>query len=267
VHHHALDGLLVNGVNSQADGPRVRRIIGLRAENNGRQGCSIVGGDGYSFEKCRFNRTGRAQIVSSPGAGLDIEAEGEKKNRNFRFTDCEFSDNFGCGMVADTGDSEGAVFVRCTFVGTTNWSAWPCKPRFSFRACTFVGPLVRAFGDADPARAAQFFDCTLTDDPALSPTGQIYGGENPDRPLADLSDARNMLFRRCSFLARHAAVLPWSIGAIYADCRMEQKSPKVSFPRGTYLGRTVIDGNARLADSKIVGEVILNGTRIPAAEI
>ena len=266
-HHHALDGLVVNGVNrAPGERPVQRRIIGLRAEHNGRQGCSIVGGHGYSFERCRFNRTGRAQVMSNPGAGLDIEAEGEKKNRDLSFADCEFSDNAGCGMVADTGDSEGASFVRCTFVGTTNWAAWPCKPRFSFRACTFVGPLVRAFGDDDPARAAQFFDCTMTDDPALSPTGQVYGGANPDRPLADLSDARNMLFRRCAFLATHAAVLPWSTGAIYADCRMEQSSPKFSFPRGTYLGRTIINGNVNLAYSKIVGEVILNGTRLAAGK-
>ena len=266
-HHHALDGFIINGANAEAGARPLRRIIDLLAENNGRQGCSIVGGHGYRFERCRFNRTGRGQLMSNPGAGLDIEAEGTKKNRDLSFTDCEFSDNAGCGMVADTGDSEGASFVQCTFVGTTNWAAWPCKPHFSFRACTFVGPLVRAFGDDNPARAAQFLDCTLTDDPALSPTGQVYGGVNSDRPLADLSDARNMLFRRCSFLAQHGAVLPWSYGAIYADCRMEQKSAKMSFPRGTYLGRTIINGNANLADSRILGEVIINGTRLPAAKI
>jgi hypothetical protein len=260
-HHHAQDGFYIDGLD--ADSPeRPRRLIsGLRSEYNGRQGCSIVGGRGYVFEKCRFSHTGRAGLASMPGGGVDIEAEGGKINRDFSFIDCVFADNVGCGLVADTGDSEGARFLRCTFVGTTSWSVWPAKPRFRFDSCTFAGAMVRAHGDEDPTRATQFFDCTLTDDPALSPTGQIYGGTNSDRPLADLSDSRNTMFSRCTFLARHDMVLPWSVHAIYADCRMEQRPDRSSYPRGTYLGRTVIEGRTNLSGSHIRGEVLLNGRR------
>jgi hypothetical protein len=266
-HHHAQDGLIIDGVDEDAAGAAPRRIVGLRSEYNSRQGCSIVGGRNYRFERCRFNHTGQVEVTSAPGAGVDIEAEAGKKNRGLSFADCEFSNNAGCGMVADTGDSEGAEFIGCTFVGTTSWSAWPCKPQFRFRNCTFAGALVRAFGDDDPARAAQFVDCTLTDDPTLSPTGELYGGSNSDRPLADLSDARNVLFSRCSFLATHKAVLPWSTGAIYADCRMEQSTQTISFSRGTFTGANVINGRANLTGSRIVGDVILNGERLPRGTV
>lgn len=267
IHHHAQDGVCIDGIDGELSQRPQRRIANLRSEHNGRQGCSVVGGRGYVFESCRFSHTGRAGLASMPGAGVDIEAEGGKVNRDLSFIDCTFSDNVGCGMVADTGDSEGARFLRCSFIGTTSWSVWPAKPHFRFDRCTFAGAMAQVHGDDDPDRAAQFFDCTLTDDPALSPTGRLYGGTNTDRPLADLSAARNMLFSRCTFLARHDAVLPWSVEAIYADCRMEQRSSTYAFPRGTYLGKSVIDGQVNISGSMIRGEVVINGRRYAGVRV
>lgn len=262
-HHHGQDGVLIDGV-GELPHRAERRLVELRCEHNGRQGCSIVGGQSYAFERCRFAHTGRAGLASAPGAGVDIEAEAGKTVRDLAFTDCEFVDNVGSGLVADSGPSERATFRRCTFVGTTNWSAWPNKPYFAFHDCRFTGALCRAYGDVDHARAAQFHDCLFIDDPALSPTGRVYAGENPDGPLADLSDARNVRFSRCRFLARTGA-LPWSVAAIYADCRMEQSSSNPGYPRGTYTGRNVINGHVDLYGSVISGELILNGRRISGA--
>jgi hypothetical protein len=169
----------------------------------------------------------------------------------------------GVGMVADTGDSEGASFTGCTFIGTTNWSAWPNKPRFRFSRCTFVGAIVHAFGDPQPERAAQFHDCTFRDDPALSPTGRVYGGTNRDRPIADLPSNPNVLFNRCKFLLTHDAVLPWSTRVIYADCIFTQKPERWSFPRGIFVGRNTIRGKANLSGSTVRGELIHNGRVIP----
>jgi hypothetical protein len=261
-HHHGQDGIYIDGLHGP--GSQRRLISNVRSEFNGRQGCSIVGGRGYVFENCKFNHTGRANVASAPGAGVDIEAEGGKVNRDFLFNNCEFSDNFGCGMVADSGDSEGATFNNCTFVGTTAWSAWPRKPRFRFNNCNFIGAIVQAYGDPNPARAAQFHGCTFRDDPRLSPNGKIALGDKPTGPIADMSDTRNVLFNRCNFLLTHNAVLPWSINVIYRDCRMEQRSKGQAYPRGTFLGRTVINANVDLYNSKFVGEVILNGRRIGA---
>lgn len=259
-HDHALDGLIL-------DGPDARSALGtferVRCDRNGRQGCSIVGGRGYRFTDCKFSRSGKGPIASPPGAGVDIEAEGGKRVRDLSFTRCEFSDNSGAGLVADSGDSEGATFTDCRFVGTTNWAAWPNKPRFRFNRCTFVGPIVHAFGDADPARAAQFHDCRFRDDPALSPTGQVYGGENPDRPIADLPSNRNVLFNRCRFALTHRAVLPWTTSLVtFADCFMSQRSKVISFPRGTFVGRNVINGPVTLYSARIKGVLIVNGKRL-----
>jgi Right handed beta helix region len=265
-HHHAFDGLYIDGLDPASAPQASRRIVGVRAEYNGRQGCSVVGGRGYSFENCTFAHTGRAGIVSMPGAGLDLEAEGGKTIRQISFANCRFTDNAGCGMVADTGDTADVRFAGCTFIGTTNWSAWPNKPFMKFQSCTFAGALCRAWGDPNPARAAHFIGCTFTDDPRLSPTGRLYGGENPDRPLADLSDAKNMLFQRCRFLATHSATLPWSYGAIFQDCQMQQSSPKAAFPRGKYLGTTTINGRVDLAGSTVVGAVVINGERRAAMQ-
>ncbi len=254
-HHHALDGLVIDGVDS-ATGVE-RRIINVRSEYNGRQGCSIVGGHGYAFEGCRFNHTGKSKIASSPGAGVDVEAENGKRVRKLSFVNCEFVNNNGPGMVADTGDSADARFESCRFVGTSDWAIWPRKPRFRFFKSSFVGAICNTFGSPDPADATQFHDCEFRDDPRLSPTGAVYGRGT----IADLSNHANVLFNRCRFLLTHSAVLPWSLAVIYQDCTMEQKSKEEAYPRGLYRGRNTIKGNVDLYGSKIVGELEVNGKR------
>jgi hypothetical protein len=125
-HHHGQDGVMVDGDDKRRARSRFEDVV---CEYNGRQGMSLIGGRGYDFLRCKFNHTGRSKVASAPVAGFDIEAEGGKVNRDMTFTDCEFSNNVGCGMVADSNDSEGATFTRCKFIGTTNWSAWPCPCR------------------------------------------------------------------------------------------------------------------------------------------
>ena len=266
-HHHAQDGIQIDGVDRSRGSTAASILEDVRCEYNARQGVSLVGGRGYSFSRCKFNHTGKAGLASAPGAGVDIEAEQGKKVRDISFSNCEFSNNTGAGLVADSGDSEGASFTGCTFVGTTNWSAWPNKLRFRFAGCTFVGAMVHAIGDPRPERATQFHDCTFRDDPALSPTGEIYGGENTSRPIADLPGNENVLFHRCKFLLTHRSVLPWSVNVIYSDCTLSQRAPAESYPRGTYIGRNTITGRGNIYGSNIVGELIHNGTRIPRGRI
>ena len=260
-HHHPQDGLSLNGID--ADTPMaMRSLTEVVADANGRQGCSLVGGRGYRFSRCSFTRTGRGKVSSAPGAGGDIEAEGGKHIRDVGFADCRFIDNAGCGMVADTGDSDGARFTRCTFIDTISWSVRVNKPHFRFEDCRFVGALVHAYGDQNPARAAQFVGCTFDDDPALSPTHKVYGGTNGDHPLADLSDSRNMLFDRCRFSALHGWVPPWSTGAIYRDCMMVQGMKTFGFPCGRYIGQNSIVGKVDLYGSTIGGTMRVNGTPV-----
>lgn len=265
--HHALDGILIDGLDrDRATGAR-SLLQDVECDGNGRQGVSLVGGRGYDFERCRFVRTGKAGIASAPSAGVDIEAEQNKRVRDISFRQCTFADNAGCGLVADSGDSAQLSFSDCTFIGTTNWAVWPKKPSVRFTRCSFVGPIVHPFGDVDPARATQFVDCTFRDDPALSPTGEIYGGENTDRPIADLPGNRNVLFRNCRFLLTHRAVLPWSVDVTYQDCVLQQRSTTASYPRGTYTGRNLIDGRVTISGSLIAGELVLNGRVYPRGRV
>lgn len=95
-HHHGQDGLCLDSLPDRSLGTLLENVV---SEYNGRQGCSIVGGAIYTFVNCKFNHTGRARLFSSPGAGVDIEAE-VRPVRNVSFTGCEFSNNRGVGMVA-----------------------------------------------------------------------------------------------------------------------------------------------------------------------
>lgn len=264
-HHHGQDGLvLFTEILSESSPAVPMRVENFRAEYNGRQGISLTGGKGVVIHNCKLSRTGRNGVVASnPGAGLDIEAE-LSLVRDVTVTDCEFVDNHGQGMVADTGNSEGIVFRNCTFVGTTNYAAWPNKPRIRFYDCTFVGAVVRCFEDpAGTDKATQFVNCRFTDDPALSPTGEVGGWR------IDLGGSGGgTLFDRCSFIYRHTMQLPYSPPTVrYRDCTMVQRSSDASYPFGRYMGTTRITappgvvhfGGAPEPPAKI----ILNGTVVP----
>jgi hypothetical protein len=261
-HHHAQDGAMIDGAGGRSARSRVSRFV---SRYNGRQGLSIVGGRGYDFEDCEFSHTGRSALLSPPGAGVDIEAE-TKPIRDLTFTRCQFIDNSGVGMVADSGDSAGARFTDCTFVGTTSWSAWPLKPHFRFTGCTFVGAVVHPFADeADPSRATQFVGCRFTDDPALSPTRKVFDGVEGSQggSIVNMSESKNVVFDRCTFDLVGKAVLPWGWHATYKDCTMTQRSGEPAMTKGKFLGRTTINGPVDLYGSMVVGTLILNGRPVP----
>ena len=259
-HHHGLDGAMFLGDPARSGRGTATRLI---SRYNGRQGASVTAGHGYDFADCEFSHTARSVIKSAPGAGVDIEAE-SGPIRDLSFTRCQFVDNGGCGLVADSGDSQGARFRDCHFVGTTNWSAWPNKPGFRFAGCTFVGGVVHPFPDSDPARAAHFVDCTFTDDPKLSPTGKVFVGPGP---IVNMAKSDNVLFDHCDFRAVAEGQLPWGWKAVYRDCTMSQRSPKSAIPKGRFQGRTTINGPVDLNGSLVEGTLIVNGRQLPHGNI
>ena len=255
-HHHGLDGAMFLGDPDRQGRGTITRLV---SRYNGRQGASVTAGHGYDFSDCEFSHTARSAIKSPPAAGVDIEAE-SGPIRDLSFTRCQFVDNGGCGLVADSGDSQSARFRDCRFVGTTNWSAWPNKPGFRFSGFTFVGAVVHPFPDADPARAAHFVGCTFTDDPKLSPTGEVFLGPGP---IVNLAKSDHVLFDHCTFRAVAKGQLPWSWKAIYRDCTMTQRSGKSATPKGRFLGRTAISGPVDLNGSLVEGTLIVNGRQMP----
>lgn len=259
-HHHAADGVIMKPTADRSGSTVATDIV---SEYNGRQGCSITGGRNFLFQRCKFQHTGRSTIHHAPGEGVDIEAE--IPIRNVAFEDCLFSDNMGFGMGAAPNDSNGISFTRCSFVGTTNWSVGPNCPGIRFRSCIIVGTMGYVHGDADPALAPQFFDCTFTDDPALSPTHQVFLAPAGSKTIALVKNRQNVRFERCRFRLVADGTLPQTgPNVIYENCEMNQRSPQPSTPRGIYLGTSIISGNARLEGSTIRGKVTLNGRLLPA---
>jgi hypothetical protein len=255
-HHHGQDGIEIFGDDKRTARSRFEGIV---SDSNGRQGLSLIGGRGYDFERCKFSRSGRSVVTSAPGAGVDLEAEGGKIIRDLTFTDCEFVDNAGCGLLADSGDIEGVTFTRCKFVGTTSWAAWPKKPRFLFRASTFVGAVVHPFASKNPRLATRFEGCRFTDDPNLSPTKRVYLGSGP---IVNMAVSDNVFFSKCVFNLVKEGVLPWGWRATYSDCTLSQVSKAVAYPKGRYLGRNTIRGHVDLYNSLILGSLTVNGSPV-----
>ena len=256
-HHHGQDGIYIDGVPNRTTATSIGQSM---STYNGRQGCSVVGGCNYAFTDCAFSHTGRAVIVSAPAAGVDIEAE-VTTVRNLSFDNCEFSNNCGAGMVADSGDTDGAIFRNCRFIGTDTWSAWPKKPNFRFVDCQFFGSICNVHADTDPNRATQFLRCSFSDDVSQSPTGKIYGAS---LPIADLGGGdQNVLFDSCQFDLKNGSVLPWTVWCTFNNCTMSQTSDKQAYPRGTFSGTDTINGNVDLYGSKILGDLTVNGHAWP----
>jgi hypothetical protein len=257
-HHHGQDGIYMDG---PADRTTSTALANIVSEYNGRQGCSIVGGCNYGFTDSHFNHTGRGGLTSAPGAGVDIEAE-TRSIRNVSFSGCEFANNSGAGVTADSGDTEGAIFTNCTFIGTTTWSVWPGKPRFKFTGCKFIGSICHGFADTDPNRATQFSSCSFLDDSSLSPTGQVFA-----QAIADLGGGdTNISFDSCQFMLKNDAVLPWTLTAKYNNCTMSQAAARQAYPRGVFTGVCRIDGNVDLYSSRVVGQLTVNGQIVPPTD-
>ncbi len=221
-HHQGRDGLMIGWTGLKAsDPPTPHMLTDCTFDFNGRQGLSWVGGRGLQAIRCRFNHTGRVKVggetlASAPGAGVDIEAE-ESVCRDGYFQDCEFVDNAGCGLVADSGDGGYAHFLRCTFWGTTDWSAWSARPGLKYRDCVFYGSAVHTFGSPDPALATGFTGCRFEDKPWTD--GRVYGTYLLD---SDRGGA-NVRFDRCAFVvhspARHPLWFNANHGkAYFTDC-------------------------------------------------
>jgi len=221
-HHQGRDGVMIGWMGLKESDPATpHTLTDCTFDYNGRQGLSWVGGRGLTAIRCKFDHTGRVRVgtetlASAPGAGVDIEAE-ESVCRDGYFEDCAFVDNVGCGMVADSGDGGYAHFLRCTFWGTTNWSAWSAKPGLKYRDCNFYGSAVHTFGSPDSGLATTFIHCRFEDKPWTD--GRVYGNYLLDSDRG----GDNVRFDRCTFVVhsptRHPLWFNSNHGkAFFTDC-------------------------------------------------
>jgi polygalacturonase len=192
VHHFALDGISI--ANKTPDGHNTPNqkisIISCSFRFNGRQGLSWIGGTGLTVTNTHFDSTGKVAISTPPGAGVDIEAEVGVVSNGY-FKNCTFNNNFGCGMVADNGDSRAMNFENCEFTGTSTWSAWVKKPAFTFQGCRFYGSFVHGFNAETTQDATKFSNCLFTD---VKDGKEMFG-----RFLLESNSAKRMSLVNCTF--------------------------------------------------------------------
>jgi hypothetical protein len=198
-HHHGLDGVQIAhyGLTPESHATPVL-LDAVVSEYNARQGLSWVGGIGLTVRNSTFNHTGKARFSSAPGAGVDIEAE-DSINRNGLFENCEFVNNTGAGLVADSGDSANITVHNSSFWGISNYSIWSSKPYMRFESCDFHGTAIRAYGSkTEPASATQFINSTFDDF-----AHPLYGQPYIFQALVDVEGGggHNVTFDGCAFTA------------------------------------------------------------------
>jgi hypothetical protein len=190
-HHFALDGICV--ANKQSATNDDIKLLNSVFEYNSRQGLSWIGGNDLKVKNCQFNHTGQGKFSSAPGAGVDIEAE-YGPIRNGKFEACQFINNKGCGLVADSGDSGECEFKECIFWGVENWSVWVTKPSFTFKDCAIYGSMVHGYNAATDKEATKFIDCHFEDKP--------YKGKEPfGNFLVETNGIKRLSFTGCHFVS------------------------------------------------------------------
>ncbi|AQR75532.1 hypothetical protein BXU08_19390 [Sphingomonas sp. LM7] len=167
---HPLDGIMVDDPGTPQTPASGSGTTGCDFYENGRQAMSIVGGIGHYFEDTKFRRTRRnTAVVSPPGAGVDLEAEGGKLVRGTRFLRCEMTDNAGPALLHGGGKVSDITLTECRLVGTTTWSYYSSGAKdVRFVRTVLVGAVTNLQGGPQ----GELFDhCLLTNDPAEAPRG------------------------------------------------------------------------------------------------
>jgi hypothetical protein len=115
------DGFYIQGANDV-------RICSVTAENNRRQGLSIIQVNGLEIKNSSYTHGTR------PGAGIDIEPDNDEQHvANVRIHDSQFLDNEGPGIAVvakkslfQTSSSRGIQFFGNTI---RSWSRVPAVTR------------------------------------------------------------------------------------------------------------------------------------------
>jgi hypothetical protein len=189
MHHFGLDGMCVSNNGKEVDDIK---ISNSKFEYNSRQGFSWIGGNTVYVNNCSFNYTGKAAFGSSPGAGVDIEAENNQTCRNGFFKNCNFIDNSGLALGADSGPSEDMVFENCNFIGLSNHAVLVNKPNFRFNKCNFKGTVGWGYITKDTAKATKFYSCIFDN--------KDYQGKKPyGLYMVEIDGRQVMIFKDCIF--------------------------------------------------------------------
>ncbi|GAB1793269.1 hypothetical protein [Priestia megaterium] len=222
-HHQPLDGITIVKTNmTEEDDKNPHTLINVNSEYNARQGLSWTGGIGLTSINCKFNHTGKSRFMSSPGAGVDIEAQ-NSVCRDGMFFNCEIINNSGGGVVADSGDGGYTTFRSCIILGTTNWAVWPNKPQMRFEKCKIYGGIVNAYGSKNQKEATQFLYCEIEDKQSHN-----YNVYNPNYLINIGGD--NILFEGCEITAntnKAIATMDKTKEEIFSNCIINHNNDRL----------------------------------------
>jgi hypothetical protein len=245
-HHHGCDGIAIQHPCPDEDSPSTPcHFRNFVAEYNCRQGISLLGGRGMTFESCRFAYTGRSTFSSIPSAGIDIEAEGTLI-RDITFINCEAVDNTGVGVVAESGDSRNIKFYSCRFIGGYNWAVWANKPQMTFTDCMIAGGAVSTYDTSVGSGAVtrdttRFIRCDFRGDPTLSPSGELEHAV-----LFSVGHSATTLFEDCNFSSTVSTIGGLQTSgyhALFRNCRFDIHASSTQSATGGYAeGYTVFNG-------------------------
>jgi hypothetical protein len=242
---------------------------------NGRPGFTWAGGNQLTAIGCKFNRQGRADFGglvagsggSPPQAGVDLEDHGSIV-KNGVFIKCEFADNAGQGLSADsdTGRVADFSFIDCRFIGTTDAPIWVRAWNFRFHNCMILGKLSRVTDHVEPEKATRFYGGTVSLNTSRSPRPS-QGLFGQGSALVDLvPGSNNVVFDGVHFdSSTHSThLLINASGATVRNCSFNHGGSQATtvdvtwegVNRITAVGTVHVNGVRR-------GPVIRNGTVLP----
>lgn len=254
-HHHCTDGAIVGyGGLTETSDSKPTMFVNVKCLYNARNNFSLVGGTKFTAIDCDFNYAGKARFSSSPGAGVDFEAE-SSVIRNVTMINCEAIGNTGLGFGADSGDIADLTFIRCKAIGIDNYAVWLKKPRVVMHDCLIAGSSINPYSSTTaPGDATKYYNCKFTDELKYSPTGVLFN----DGWLVSNDTVPNVLYDNCQIIASRSKAGLIRFGATLRNCTVT-----VSAGTGFIADQTsILDLNGSTIENLTILDQIT--TNIPA---
>jgi hypothetical protein len=257
---------------------------------------AITGSIGGTLLNCDLSQTGQvtntslgAKLQTSPGCGIDIEAEGSVV-RDVQFLNCNMVSNYRYGFIAASGDSK-----RIKVIGGKIEGAICARPMYHFADVTFIGETQFTLATTDPYTLAtrtkedgyRFVNCHFCYDATLTETGTIQQTAQSDwddaifsiwdcctlhtgttllpsafrSPMTDAS----ITWRDCSFISTYAGATDHGVTGYFHGRNVFTLSDTIVQQFGTAseisYGEVYVNGTPQSGDSvAVTGSIKSSGT-------
>lgn len=201
-----LDGIYLSQKTgfSQADNQSTCMLDNVACEYAGRNGLSIVGGSYITARNSKFSHTGNGIVpVSMPGAGVDIEPEGQYLG-NVVFDNCEFLNNEKQGILA-LASATNITVKNCLLWGIDGLAAECHSNRLHFSDCILYGSVSASpyttVNEVD--KFLKFTRCHFEDR-----KHPVYGGKQSNNPMLTNNGC---IIESCTFRYTNSNMIPGNV--------------------------------------------------------